>query len=132
MKKIFTPEELKFLIINSILENPNSKITFSEEKIVLSTPDYILSLKKNDDEVKISRELFSAFEKAKHNRYIEPFLSEGNIIYLAEKFSNEEKLIKALNFVYKKINKEFKNFSYLEKMLKMAIGSENKKLIVIE
>lgn len=132
MKKIFTPEELKFLIINSILENPNSKITFSEEKIVLSTPDYILSLKKNDDEVKISHELFSAFEKAKRNRYIEPFLSEGNIIYLAEKFSNEEKLIKALNFVYKKINKEFKNFSYLEKMLKMAIGSENKKLIVIE
>lgn len=132
----FTIEELKILI-NSMFQDSSSKsskITFDKEKekIIFSTQDYILTLKKNNDEVKISQELFSAFEKAKQNRFIEPFLSEGNIIHLTEKFNNEKSLIKALNFAYKKINREFKNFTYLEKTLKMAMGNEDKKLIVID
>ena len=71
----------------------------------------------DDVEIQISTELQKAFEKASHNRFIQPFLTEDNKAELIEFFEDEKILIKGLIYAYKKIDKEFKRLSYLIKKL---------------
>lgn len=65
----------------------------------------------DDVEIEISEELQKAFEKASHNRFIQPFLTEDNKAELIEFFEDEKILIKGLIYAYKKIDKEFKRLS---------------------
>ena len=80
----------------------------------------------NDIEIQISTELQKAFEKASHNRFIQPFLTEDNKAELVEFFEDEKILIKGLLYSYKKIDKEFKKLSYLIKVITTGAEQQTK------
>lgn len=82
--------------------------------------------------VEISQELQKAFEKASHNRFIQPFLTEDNKAELIEFFEDEKILIKGLIYAYKKIDKEFKRLSYLIKTIKTGAEQQTKTIKVVK
>ena len=86
----------------------------------------------DDVEIEISEELQKAFEKASHNRFIQPFLTEDNKAELIEFFEDEKILIKGLIYSYKKIDKEFKRLSYLIKAIKTGAEQQNKTIKVVK
>ena len=86
----------------------------------------------NDIEIEISDELQKAFEKASHNRFIQPFLTEDNKAELIEFFEDEKILIKGLIYSYKKIDKEFKRLSYLIKTIKTGAEQQTKTIKVVK
>ena len=86
----------------------------------------------DDVEIEISQELQKAFEKASHNRFIQPFLTEDNKADLIEIFEDEKILIKGLLYAYKKIDKEFKRLSYLIKAIKTGAEQQNKTIKVVK
>lgn len=85
-----------------------------------------------DIEIEISDELQKAFEKASHNRFIQPFLTEDNKAELIEFFEDEKILIKGLIYAYKKIDKEFKRLSYLIKTIKTGAEQQTKTIKVVK
>ena len=86
----------------------------------------------DDVEIEISEELQKAFEKASHNRFIQPFLTEDNKAELIEFFEDEKILIKGLIYAYKKIDKEFKRLSYLIKTITTGAEQQNKTIKVVK
>lgn len=86
----------------------------------------------DDVEIEISEELQKAFEKASHNRFIQPFLTEDNKAELIEFFEDEKILIKGLIYAYKKIDKEFKRFSYLIKTITTGAEQQTKTIKVVK
>ena len=86
----------------------------------------------NDIEIQISTELQKAFEKASHNRFIQPFLTEDNKAELIEFFEDEKILIKGLIYSYKKIDKEFKRLSYLIKVITTGAEQQTKTIKVVK
>lgn len=86
----------------------------------------------DDIEIEISDELQKAFEKASHNRFIQPFLTEDNKADLIEIFEDEKILIKGLIYAYKKIDKEFKRLSYLIKTIKTGAEQQTKTIKVVK
>ena len=92
-----------------------------------NTIDYV-----EDIEIQISEELERAFEKASHNRFIQPILTEDNKAELIEFFEDEKILIKGLMFAYKKIDKEFKRLSYLIKTIKTGAEQQTKTIKVVK
>ena len=86
----------------------------------------------DDIEIQISTELQKAFEKASHNRFIQPFLTEDNKAELVEFFEDEKILIKGLLYSYKKIDKEFKRLSYLIKTIKTGAEQQTKTIKVVK
>ena len=86
----------------------------------------------DDVEVEISEELQKAFEKASHNRFIQPFLTEDNKAELIECFEDEKILIKGLIYAYKKIDKEFKRLSYLIKTITTGAEQQTKTIKVVK
>ena len=85
-----------------------------------------------DIEIEISEELQKAFEKASHNRFIQPFLTEDNKAELIEFFEDEKILIKGLIYAYKKIDKEFKRLSYLIKTITTGAEQQTKTIKVVK
>lgn len=85
-----------------------------------------------DLEIEISHELQKAFEKASHNRFIQPFLTQDNKAELVEFFEDEKILIKGLLYAYKKIDKEFKRLSYLIKTIKTGAEQQTKTIKVVK
>ena len=85
-----------------------------------------------DIEIEISQELKKAFEKASHNRFIQPFLTEDNKAELIEFFEDEKILIKGLLYAYKKIDKEFKRLSYLIKTITTGAEQQNKTIKIVK
>ena len=85
-----------------------------------------------DLEIEISHELQKAFEKASHNRFIQPFLTEDNKAELIEFFEDEKILIKGLIYAYKKIDKEFKRLSYLIKTITTGAEQQTKTIKVVK
>lgn len=77
-------------------------------------------------EIEISQELQKAFEKASHNRFIQPFLTDENKAELIEFFEDEKVLIKGLFYAYKTIQKEFKRLSYLIKTISTGSSKQEK------
>lgn len=86
----------------------------------------------DDVEIEISEELQKAFEKASHNRFIQPFLTEDNKAELIEFFEDEKILIKGLIYAYKKIDKEFKRLSYLIKTITTGAEQQTKTIKVVK
>lgn len=86
----------------------------------------------DDVEIQISTELQKAFEKASHNRFIQPFLTQDNKAELVEFFEDEKILIKGLLYAYKKIDKEFKRLSYLIKTIKTGAEQQTKTIKVVK
>ena len=86
----------------------------------------------DDIEIQISTELQKAFEKASHNRFIQPFLTEDNKAELIEFFEDEKILIKGLIYAYKKIDKEFKRLSYLIKTITTGAEQQTKTIKVVK
>lgn len=86
----------------------------------------------DDVVVEISDELQKAFEKASHNRFIQPFLTEDNKAELIEFFEDEKVLIKGLIYAYKKIDKEFKRLSYLIKTITTGAEQQTKTIKVVK
>lgn len=86
----------------------------------------------DDVEIEISQELQKAFEKASHNRFIQPFLTEDNKAELIEFFEDEKILIKGLIYAYKKIDKEFKRLSYLIKTITTGAEQQTKTIKVVK
>ena len=86
----------------------------------------------DDIEIEISEELQKAFEKASHNRFIQPFLTEDNKAELIEFFEDEKILIKGLIYAYKKIDKEFKRLSYLIKTITTGAEQQTKTIKVVK
>lgn len=86
----------------------------------------------DDIEIQISTELQKAFEKASHNRFIQPFLTQDNKAELVEFFEDEKILIKGLLYAYKKIDKEFKRLSYLIKTIKTGAEQQTKTIKVVK
>ena len=86
----------------------------------------------DDIEIKISEELQKAFEKASHNRFIQPFLTDNAKADLIEIFEDEKVLIKGLIYAYKKIDKEIKRLSYLIKVIKTGAEQQTKVIKVVK
>lgn len=86
----------------------------------------------DDVEIEISEELQKAFEKASHNRFIQPFLTEDNKAELIDFFEDEKILIKGLIYAYKKIDKEFKRLSYLIKTITTGAEQQTKTIKVVK
>ena len=86
----------------------------------------------DDVEIQISTELQKAFEKASHNRFIQPFLTQDNKAELVEFFEDEKILIKGLLYAYKKIDKEFKRLSYLIKTITTGAEQQTKTIKVVK
>lgn len=86
----------------------------------------------DDIEIQISTELQKAFEKASHNRFIQPFLTQDNKAELVEFFEDEKILIKGLIYAYKKIDKEFKRLSYLIKTITTGAEQQTKTIKVVK
>lgn len=86
----------------------------------------------DDVKIEISQELQKAFEKASHNRFIQPFLTQDNKAELVEFFEDEKILIKGLLYAYKKIDKEFKRLSYLIKTIKTGAEQQTKTIKVVK
>ncbi|MCI6691016.1 MAG: RepB family plasmid replication initiator protein [Clostridium sp.] len=86
----------------------------------------------DDVEIEISEELQKAFEKASHNRFIQPFLTEDNKAELIDFFEDEKILIKGLIYAYKKIDKEFKRLSYLIKTITTGAEQHTKTIKVVK
>ena len=86
----------------------------------------------DDIEIEISEELQKAFEKASHNRFIQPFLTDDNKAELIEFFEDEKILIKGLIYSYKKIDKEFKRLSYLIKSIKTGAEQQTKTIKIVK
>lgn len=153
-EKIFEIDELKKLLGAPIgydtykfnqkvikqLENdlpkffPEFKVTREKEARVIKRYKFTWKRKiKNihspvDLEIEITEDLNKAFEKASHNRYIKPFLTEDNKAILIEAFDDEKILVKGLLFAYKSIDREFTKLSYLIKTIKTGI--EQQKTII--
>lgn len=87
---------------------------------------------KEDIILEISEELEKTFEKASHNRFIQPFLTEENKAELIEFFEDEKILIKGLLYAYKTIQKEFKKLSYLIKVISTGTIHQNKTIKVVK
>lgn len=94
------------------------KFTWGEKQ---QNIDYV-----EDIEIEVSEELQKAFEKAGHNRFIKPFLTDDNKAELIEYFEDEKILIKGLLYAYKKIDKDFKRLSYLIKTITTGAAEEKK------
>lgn len=62
-------------------------------------------------------EVEKIIEKAKKNRFIQPFLTDENIIELLNNFSFEQ-VIKGLKSCYKNINVPIRSFSYIKNHIK--------------
>lgn len=82
-------------------------------------------------EVKISYELEKKINQAKKSRFIQPHLTLANIDILVKKYGDDN-LISGLDYARKKIHKEFKYLSYLEKSIETGIEGSNIKLVVEE
>lgn len=157
-EKIFSVDELKNLLnapvaydtfkfnqkIIKQLENdlppffPNLKIEKIKKGRVIKSYKFTWSKQQqdinyvDDVEIEISEELQKAFEKASHNRFIQPFLTEDNKAELIEFFEDEKILIKGLIYAYKKIDKEFKRLSYLIKTIKTGAEQQTKTIKVVK
>lgn len=80
-------------------------------------------------EIKISEELNKAIEKAKKNRFIQPFLTVDNLEKLIKKYTEEE-LVKGLNIAQKNIVQEIKSLNYIIKIIDNSLEEANKKIVV--
>ncbi|MDU1912644.1 replication initiation protein [Fusobacterium sp.] len=88
-------------------------------KINKERMEYLKNIEKEVVEIVISEELSEVIEKVKKNRYIAPFLNNGNIEELLNNF-DEKSLIIGLNCCNRTIKKEITSINYLIK----AIESE--------
>ncbi len=157
-EKIFSVDELRNLLnapvaydtfkfnqkIIKQLENdlppffPNLKIEKIKKGRVIKSYKFTWSKQQqdinyiDDIEIEISEELQKAFEKASHNRFIQPFLTEDNKAELIEFFEDEKILIKGLIYAYKKIDKEFKRLSYLIKTITTGAEQQTKTIKVVK
>lgn len=157
-EKIFSVDELRNLLnapvaydtfkfnqkIIKQLENdlppffPNLKIEKIKKGRVIKSYKFTWSKQQqdinyvDDVEIEISEELQKAFEKANHNRFIQPFLTEDNKAELIEFFEDEKILIKGLIYAYKKIDKEFKRLSYLIKTITTGAEQQTKTIKVVK
>lgn len=124
-----------------LLEKNNLKIDWEIEKLgrkwgyitILAIPiEDSVTAKIDDKVIEISENLNKVIEKAKRNRFIEPLLTEKNIIKLISKFTNEEQLIKGLNHAYKEIKQEVKTLAYLIKTINSGIEKWADKIKVVK
>lgn len=125
-------EELPKYFSNLKIEKIKTGRKVTSIKFTWESKKEIIDLNENEViEIKISKELNKAIEKAKKNRYIEKFLNVDNIELLLEMFE-ENDLIKGLIWAYKEVKQEITSLNYLVKTIKTGTNKKEKKLVVVQ
>lgn len=133
-KKVLKPimEELPKHFYNLKLEKIKTGRKVTSIKFTWESKKEIIDLNENEViEIKISKELNKAIEKAKKNRFLEQLLTIDNIEILLELF-DKISLIKGLNWAYREVKQEVSSLNYLIKTIRTGATKKEKKLVVIQ